>query len=42
MEKSDFPEKIADYLGVTIEELMKQGGEKFEISQADYEDIRTD
>ena len=35
-------QKVADYLGVTIEALLKSGGEKFEISQADYEDIRTD
>ena len=27
MEKSDFPEEVADYLGVTIEEMLK-GGER--------------
>ena len=27
MEKSDSPEKVADYLGVIIGELMKWGGD---------------
>lgn len=38
MEKSDFPEKVADYLGMTSGELMKWGGENHVDSKKKIED----